>query len=350
MSEETWFERDTTPERVEAALREQLRIRHAEDAAVVPARVLNLVVIADREWKGEIANRLDRVGRYHASRTILCSVDDQRDTLDAVVVTSSDERTAGGISVLRERVELDIGAQQLSLLETIIDPILVSEIPTVLWSPHSRDEAVEVLLPIVDVILIDSDDPAYFDGPGAALRRAAELRESVYVVDLAWLRTTPWRERIAAAFDDLNRRPLLNELHRLEVRHNPGSVVSALLLSGWLSSRLGWQPEPARPAAGGALRGTAGGVEFALDPVQLPVPGIAGLTIEAGESFSFSLDRAPGGLIARQSALGGGYEREWLVLGASRGEGGILGDGVRLALLRDPAYGPALAAARRFEP
>ena len=33
------------------------------------------------------------------------------------------------------------------------------------------------------------------------------------------------------------------------------------------------------------------------------------------------------------------------VLGASRGEGGILGEGIRQALLRDPTYGPALEAA-----
>jgi hypothetical protein len=32
-------------------------------------------------------------------------------------------------------------------------------------------------------------------------------------------------------------------------------------------------------------------------------------------------------------------------MGASRGEGGILGEGVRQALLRDPTYRPALQAA-----
>ena len=41
-------------------------------------------------------------------------------------------------------------------------------------------------------------------------------------------------------------------------------------------------------------------------------------------------------------------EHTWLVLGASRGEGGILGEGVRQALLRDPTYGPALGVARGF--
>ena len=46
--------------------------------------LLNLVVIVDRDWKGEIANRLERVGRYQASRTVLCAVSEGRETLDAV--------------------------------------------------------------------------------------------------------------------------------------------------------------------------------------------------------------------------------------------------------------------------
>jgi hypothetical protein len=33
------------------------------------------------------------------------------------------------------------------------------------------------------------------------------------------------------------------------------------------------------------------------------------------------------------------------VLGASRGEAGILGEGIRQALLRDPTYGPAVRCA-----
>ena len=40
-----------------------------------------------------------------------------------------------------------------------------------------------------------------------------------------------------------------------------------------------------------------------------------------------------------------GTEHAWTVMGASRGEGGILGEGVRQALLRDPTYRPALQSA-----
>ncbi len=83
MSEDVWAARDTSPDAIDAALRELLHERHAVNQALVPARVLNLVVVVDREWKGEIAARLERVGRYHASRTIMCGVEPGRKTSDA---------------------------------------------------------------------------------------------------------------------------------------------------------------------------------------------------------------------------------------------------------------------------
>ena len=43
-----------------------------------------------------------------------------------------------------------------------------------------------------------------------------------------------------------------------------------------------------------------------------------------------------------------GKETSWVVLGASRGEAGILGEGIRQALLRDPTYAPAVMSAEAF--
>jgi len=43
-----------------------------------------------------------------------------------------------------------------------------------------------------------------------------------------------------------------------------------------------------------------------------------------------------------------GRESTWTVMGASRGEPGILGEGIRQAMLRDPTYGPALLAAEQM--
>lgn len=349
MSEDVWSAQDTTPDDIEAALRELLRLRHAANHCLAPARVLNLVVIVDREWKGEIANRLERVGRYHASRTVLCAIEPARSKLDAVAVMSYEEPKNGNFGVIRERVEIDMGTEHLSGLETIIDPVVVSALPTVLWSPHGHEHAVDALLPLTDVMLIDSDD---LRRPSTALARATRLAEVAYVVDLAWLRTTPWRERLAASFDPPSRRVGLQRISEVRIRHREDSRASALLLAGWLASRLRWLPsvlEPVdgSPATAGVAERQDQPVAVALDPIDQPAPGLGGVTVSCELGLSLSLDRGPGGLVAYERSRSG-EERTWQVLGASRGEGGILGEGVRQALLRDNTYGPALAAARRF--
>jgi hypothetical protein len=307
--------------------------------------VLNLIVVVDREWKGEISNRLEQVGRYHASRTILCSVEEGRSSLDAVARIADDDGIGGGIRPLRERVDIDLGPDQLQRLDTIVDPILVSELPTMVWSPHGHREAVEALLELTDVILLDSDQHPTKEG----LAEADRLRQSAYVIDLAWMRTIPWRERLASSFDLPERQRALGTLSEVCVRHHPSSLASAALLVGWLCSRLEWEPEPLQAGNGSGWFGKARGgddreIKISLAPVDQDVPGLAGVTVAWDRGRSFSLDRAPGGLSAHQRRPDG-EEQAWQVLGASRGEGGILGEGVRQALLRDSTYGPALEEA-----
>ncbi|HEX3978410.1 MAG TPA: glucose-6-phosphate dehydrogenase assembly protein OpcA [Solirubrobacteraceae bacterium] len=349
MSEDVWSEQDTNPDAIEAALRELLRERHAANEALAPARVINLIVIVDREWKGEVANRLERAGRYHGSRTVLCAVEEKRTTLDAVATVSYNEPEGSSLGVMHESVEIDLGPDHLRALQTICDPVLVSELPTVLWSPHGHPEAVDAVCPLIDVMLLDSDD---VDDPVEAFARAERLRKHAYIVDLAWLRTTPWRERLAAAFDLPERLETLREIEELEIRHRETSMASALLLAGWLSSRLQWERSHLRLWDGRLADGAADGngdVIVSLHTAEQEAPGLAGVTVSTADGTALSLQRGQGGLDAVERDAGGD-ERQWKIMGASRGEGGILGEGIRQALLRDPTYLPALEAARGLCP
>lgn len=349
MSDDVWSAQNTTPDEIEEALREMLRSRHASNGALAPARVLNLVVVVDRAWKGEIANRLERVGHNHPSRTILCAIEQGRTALDAVAVMSYDEPT-NGAGVMHESIEIDMGPDQIGRLDTIVDPVLCSGLPTMVWSPHGHAEAITALSSIIDVILLDSDDDS--DCAWALQWAARELLESAYIVDLAWLRSTPWRERLAASFDTPDGVKALWDLDAITVRHQVDSRMSAMLLVGWLASRLHWDVSSLRPSNGASLLGSlaAAGheVDVVLEPFDQDVPGLAGVTVAWGGGNSLSLDRGRGGLRARERSAGG--ERSYQILGASRGEGGILGEGVRQALLRDPTYRPALEHARSLCP
>src|ERR687889_2172893 len=113
-----WSDQDTKPTAIEGALRKLLAERHAADEAFVPARVCNLIAIVDRDWRGEIENRLEQVGRFHPSRTVVCAVEKGHKGIDAYVALGTEE-TAGDIKVGSERVELVIAEEQLDRLETI---------------------------------------------------------------------------------------------------------------------------------------------------------------------------------------------------------------------------------------
>jgi glucose-6-phosphate dehydrogenase assembly protein OpcA len=345
--EGVWSAQDTTPAAIEAALRELLKEQHAKSEAYAPARVLNMVAVVDREWRGEIYNRLEGVGRYHASRTILCAVEPRRETIDAWVTVSAttEDPKPGEIALTRERVVLDIGPHHLPAIDSIVDPLVVSDVATVCWAPHGHTEAVDALLKLSQVVLIDS---IMEPDPRSAVHRARELAKDAYVVDLAWLRSTPWRERIAATFDPAQWLEELGRLSSVAVRHRPDSAMAGVLVFGWLASRLGWEPGSLMQRNGelfGRASARRGDVELLLQPnPEQNAPGLSGITVETASGVSISLERGPGGLSAKRRSRDGG-ESSWTLLGASRGEAGILGEGIRQALLRDTTYAPALECA-----
>jgi glucose-6-phosphate dehydrogenase assembly protein OpcA len=351
--EAVWSAEGTTPDAIEAALRELVKQRHGENGGLAPARALNMIVFVESRYSGEIASRLASVGRYHASRLVVLSYDPNRTRLDAKAVVATDaEPEEGELGLLRETVTVEIGERHMDDLVTIVDPLVVTDLATLVWSPHGHPEAVDELLELAQTVLVDSlDEPSWRD----ALERACALRKRAYVVDLAWLRSTPWRERVAAAFDSPAMRPELGRIEKVAVRHHPDSTIAAMLLVGWLGSRLGWEVSPLA-AKGGALRGTATveqeGRTIAIELEQSPeqeVRGLESVALCTTSGRRLGLRRGTGGLRAR-SRDANGREREWTIVGASRGESGILGEGIRQSLLRDPTYGPALAAAETMTP
>jgi glucose-6-phosphate dehydrogenase assembly protein OpcA len=344
-----WTAQGTTPAEIEAALRRMLVESQASHSGYGLARALNMVCVVDSRSREEVAARLRGAGRYHASRTIVCVIEPGRATIDATAEISSDVSPgAGELALLREMVTLELGQEHVPRLESIVDPLVVTDLPTLIWSPDRHWDAVRTLLPLAQAVLLDStDEPEIADG----LNRACELLESAYVVDLSWLRSTPWRERVATTFDPPDLRPDLRTISAVTVRHHPESAVVALLLVGWLASRLDWGVGALarhNGTLGGALQAGGQDVQVELEPTpSQQVRGLAGLTLETATGRRLSLDRGRGGLEANYRNAKG-EERRWTVLGASRGEPGILGEGIRQALLRDPTYGPATRAASRL--
>ncbi|HLI32306.1 MAG TPA: glucose-6-phosphate dehydrogenase assembly protein OpcA [Solirubrobacteraceae bacterium] len=354
MTDALWSEDRTTPEAIDRALRELVHRRHMEDGGFVPARTLNMVCFIDADYAGEVANRLRQVGRYEPSRLIILAYDHRRSSLQARVnVAAAHDPAPGELALLHESVQIRLGERHMDDLLTIVDPLVITDVPTLLWSPHGHREAIDALAPLAQSVLIDSAaEPIWRE----ALDGACALAERLYVVDLAWVRPAPWRERIAAAFARPSRRAELGAIAAVTVRHHPDFCASALLLLGWLASRLQWRVEPltthgsAPSRLAGKARSRRQEVALAIEPdSREAAPGLAGVTLSTASGRSLSLDRGAGGLHAHERTREG-EERRWIILGASRGEGGVLGQGIRQALLRDLTYRPALGRAREMIP
>jgi len=342
-----WQQDDVDPGAVEEAMLALERERFQRRGGKLPARALNLVVVVDADYTGEIVRRLDAVGRNAPSRTVLVRVHAHRQGLSArVMIATVHEGTPDEAST--ELVTLDVAERHLSRLDSIVDPMVMTDVPTLLWAPHGHVVALESLGALGQTVLLDSGDSAEFT---AGLDGAQRLIDDhgLSIVDLSWLRATPWRLRLAAHYQPAQRRSELWSIADVQVRHQPGSETAAWLFLGWLGDRLGWTAELGR------TRDAAGAeVALRLSPADVGVQGLAGATLTSQDGAVFSLDRNRGGLRASRtdvySSVGEhtSTERHWTVLGASRGEAGVLGRALRRTLVPDDGYIGALATARRL--
>ena len=97
------------------------------------------------------------MGRYHPSRTILCTVNEGRTGIDAQVsLGGEDEAGANAVALGHERVVVDIPPSDLKHLDTVVDPLVVTDLATVVWAPHRHHEGVDSLLKLTQVVLLDT--------------------------------------------------------------------------------------------------------------------------------------------------------------------------------------------------
>ena len=268
----------------------------------------------------------------------------------AVATIASDTQPkAGEFALLRETVIVDVGEKHLRALDTIVDPLVVTDLPTVLWSPHGHPEAVDVMLDLAQVVLLDSSTTPTCTRPSSARANSCGRPTSSI-----WRGCAPrpgasaWRprstRRICAPTCATSARSRCATT-RIRRRRRCCSRLAGLApgLAAVQAHRAATGPwrAGARQAPGRGAAPRARG-----HPER---PGLAGLTLETASGRHLELDRGPGGLHARYRN-NKGDERDWTILGASRGEAGILGEGIRQALLRDPTYGPALDAANALAP
>jgi glucose-6-phosphate dehydrogenase assembly protein OpcA len=275
--------------------------------------VMTLVAVASSSADERRAQRASMaIAAHHPSLAIVvCDEPKVRSgRIDASITTHTLNPSSPNAAHC-EVVSLHVSGAAGEHLAALVDPLLLSGVPTYLWwldtPPFGRKELVDALR-ICDALVVDS---ARFDRPYHSFLGLADLALSsdrrLGVADLQWARLVPWCETIAQFFEPKERRAFMAGIAELGIDYvgdGRGNRIAAALLIGWFASALGWKVVRAVGGTGGvALAHFAvdGGrqLEVAFRSVpkahlaQGEVSGVRIAGSSAGSTFRLSIQRDP---------------------------------------------------------
>ena len=217
----------TDVERQLGELREQ---EAADGTPDLRTSVMTHVAWAPPKWADAARRTLAGLDERHPSRTILLFPEPRAKTGIDVTVSMRCFAMAGVTrEVCSEVIELRLGGKRAQAPASIVRPLLISDLPTFCrWrgEPPWGEPELEQLVGVCDRLVVDSSE---WTGVPAAYEQLALLFDRVAVSDIAWGRARDWRGRLAALW------PGIKKAERLSVT---GPKADALLLAGWLRSRL----------------------------------------------------------------------------------------------------------------
>jgi hypothetical protein len=223
------------------------------------------------DWEEAAERTLAGLAEQHPSRTILLFPRPEDD--DALDLDASVQSFAfGGQAVCAEVIRVRLCGERARHPASVAVPLLVAELPVFCrWRGRPEfDEVFDELVGVVDRLIVDSTEwPS--DTLSQSYGELAKRFDASAVSDIAWERTERWRRVIAAAWPFEGRDVSVKATH-----------AQALLLAGWLRSRLGHdvalEHEPAEILTSVSIDGK---------PVDAPV----GEAPPPSELLSHQLDR-----------------------------------------------------------
>ena len=283
------------------------------DGAMVRTQTINLVTLSDTEDDLRRVDRLVRgLSEFVPSRIIMLL--DSHGWDDDLEISAEVEEHPRTPPLSPSRLEMVMVKARPEQLASVALPVLVPELPVYVWCASGKfvdNELVADLARYGDRVVVDS---SLVDRPGVALRYLAELcgqsRTDVRLGDFAWTRLTAWRQMVAQFFDTDDAIRSLHGIDEVVVEYGDApsggrsATTSALLLAGWLATRLGWRTpgeEMVRSKDGWRLtfrageRGRSREVVLVLRPVwsDADSPSLLSVQMTSGglEPASFSIHR-----------------------------------------------------------
>ena len=182
-------------------------------------------------WVAPARAALSGMAERHPSRAILLFPEPNAgsDGIDAAVSLEGYALPGVDREICSEVIELRLRGARAKAPGSIVEPLLISDLPVFLrWrgEPPWGVQELDQLVAVTDRLIVDSTEWDDLPYPYANL---AKLFDSVAVSDIAWARTSRWRSLLASLWPDIA------SVSAIRVT---GTAAQALLIAGWLRSRL----------------------------------------------------------------------------------------------------------------
>jgi glucose-6-phosphate dehydrogenase assembly protein OpcA len=230
---ERWSGEDVTLTDVGRALS---RLRESSEAEGMRTSVMTHVAWVPEPWLEQARVALAGMGERHPSRTIILVPDADTGTNSIDAAASLERYALPGVerNICSEVIELHLHGKRAKAPASIVEPLLVSDLPVFLrWrgEPPWGAPELDQLVSVADRLIVDSNEWPDLPGDYASF---AELFPHVVASDIAWARTGRWRVLLASLW------PAIGSVETIRVR---GTAAQAHLVAGWLRSRLRRQIE-----------------------------------------------------------------------------------------------------------
>lgn len=291
-------------------------VRSIEELGYLRAAHSNLLVFHHDLPPDELGNWIDSLTLVNPSRVFVLSLDDSVDGI-SLDVGGRCHRVSPSVILCSEVAQVKVPRHRLPELPSVLRAHMLSgaRIEAVILQEAIPDWVEQLTGSLAQTVYVDT---RMTSGAAQTVPRFWYRKERV--IDCAWMWLNPWREVIRQAFDRSDLSERLEGLSRVTFSIAQGagaSLLSLLLLPGWIQGRLGLE---LREVEGARVRlGAEDGrsVEFRFEEVDEGAGGVSGLSFSDRGGEPFLQLRVVEDLIEGQFDEG----RSWVPLRRYGGEG-----------------------------
>jgi glucose-6-phosphate dehydrogenase assembly protein OpcA len=229
-----------------------------EEIVLMRACVANLIIVLSNEsGLDELNKTLQELSAVHPNRAIVNVAARHAGDQDIELFVSSFNQSdsKGRKRLSGEEIVLIARGKFVPELPSAALPLLIPDLPTFLWWHDDLEFDDRTFLDFcraADRLVIDSVDDQNTRTTMFALARlfAQGRQQQLGISDINWARLTSWRGLLASFYDSERCKSPLTRISGVEIdysasENDPAEVApQALMILGWLASRLKWELAP----------------------------------------------------------------------------------------------------------